>query len=275
MNSTFIIAEIGINHNGDIEIAKKLIDWAVLSGCNAVKFQKRTIDLVYTKEYLDGYRESPWGTTQRAQKEGLEFEKQQYDIINSYCKKRNIEWFASAWDLEAQNFLKQYNLRYNKIASAMLTNLKLLEMVAQEGKYTFIATGMSTYEELDHAVEIFKRYQCPFELMHCNSTYPMKNEDANLKVISGLRERYHCNVGYSGHETGRVVSMAAVALGATSIERHITLDRAMYGSDQPASLEVQDLQRLVNDIRTIEAALGTGEKKLTDAEYAIRKKLRG
>ena len=275
MNSTFIIAEIGINHNGDIKIAKELIDWAVLSGCNAVKFQKRTIDKVYSKEYLEGYRESPWGLTQRAQKEGLEFGKKEYDAIDKYCKKKKIEWFASAWDTEAQQFLKQYNLNYNKVASAMLTNMDLLEMIAQEQKYTFIATGMSTYDEIDRAVNIFKQYQCPFELMHCNSTYPMKNEDANLRVILTLQEKYHCKVGYSGHETGRIVSMAAVALGATSIERNITLDRAMYGSDQAASLEVQDLQRLVVDIRAIEIALGDGEKKLSKEEMLVRKKLRG
>ena len=270
-----VIAEIGINHNGDLELAKKLIDWAVLCGCDAVKFQKRTIDKVYTKEFLDSYRESPWGTTQRAQKEGLEFGKEEYDIIDAYCKEKGIEWFASAWDTEAQKFLQQYNLKYNKVASAMLTNMELLEMVAKEGKYTFIATGMSTYEEIDSAVEIFKKYNCPFELMHCNSTYPMKNEDANLKIILALKDRYRCEVGYSGHETGRIVSTSAVAMGATSIERHITLDRAMYGSDQAASLEVDDLQRLVKDIRAIEMALGTGEKVLSEAEMSVRKKLRG
>ena len=275
MKKTFIIAEIGINHNGELELAKKLIDWAVLCGCDAVKFQKRTVDKVYTKEFLDSYRESPWGTTQRAQKEGLEFGKEEYDIIDAYCKEKGIEWFASAWDTEAQKFLQQYDLKYNKIASAMLTNMELLEMIAKEGKYTFIATGMSTYEEIDNAVSIFKKYDCPFELMHCNSTYPMKNEDANLKVILTLKERYQCAVGYSGHETGRIVSTVAVALGATSIERHITLDRAMYGSDQAASLEVDELQRLVKDIRTVEVALGTGEKLLSDAEAAVRAKLRG
>lgn len=275
MKSIIVIAEIGINHNGDIELAKRLIDWAILCGCDAVKFQKRTIDKVYTQEYLDSYRESPWGTTQRAQKEGLEFGKEEYDLINAYCKEKGIEWFASAWDIEAQKFLQQYNLKYNKVASAMLTNMELLDMIAKEGKYTFIATGMSTYEEIDNAVAVFKKNNCPFELMHCNSTYPMKNEDANLRVIHTLKARYQCDVGYSGHETGRIVSVAAAALGATSIERHITLDRAMYGSDQAASLEVDELQRLVKDIRTVEAALGTGEKKLSDAEAIVRAKLRG
>lgn len=275
MKHVFIIAEIGINHNGDMETAKKLIEWAALCGCDAVKFQKRTIDKVYTKEFLDSPRESPWGTTQRAQKEGLEFGKEEYDRIDSYCREHHIEWFASAWDTEAQDFLKQYDLKYNKVASAMLVKADLLEMIAQEGKHTFISTGMSSYEEIDRAVEIFRNHHCPFELMHCNSTYPMKNEEANLKMIDSLRKRYGCDVGYSGHEVGRVVSQAATALGATSIERHITLDRTMYGSDQAASLEVDDLQRLVRDIRTIERALGTGEKFLSPAETEVKKKLRG
>lgn len=275
MQHVNVIAEIGINHNGNIELAKKLIDWAVLCGCDAVKFQKRTVNKVYSQEYLESYRESPWGTTQRAQKEGLEFGKTEYDIIDNYCKERNIKWFASAWDIDAQRFLQQYDCPFNKIASAMLTKMELLEEVAKEGKYTYIATGMSTFEEIDRAVEVFRKVNCPFELMHCNSTYPMKNEDANLRLIETIRDRYHCNVGYSGHETGRIVSLAAVALGATSIERHITLDRTMYGSDQAASLEVDDLQRLVKDIRVIEKALGTGEKVLTEAEEAVKKKLRG
>lgn len=271
----FVTAEIGINHNGDLGIAKQLIEWAHLCGCDAVKFQKRTVDKVYTKEYLDGYRESPWGKTQRAQKEGLEFGKKEYDIIDAYCKEIGIEWYASAWDIDAQIFLRQYNLRINKIASAMLTNMGLLQAVAGEKKYTFIATGMSTYAEIDAAVHVFKMNGCPYELLHCNSTYPMKNEDANLLLIPALREKYSVKVGYSGHEGGRIVSMAAVALGATSLERHITLDRTMYGSDQAASLEVNDLQRLVKDIRAIEKALGNGEKILTEAEKAVRKKLRG
>lgn len=275
MNSVFIIAEIGINHNGDINIAKQLISAAAGCGCDAVKFQKRTVDKVYTKEYLEGYRESPWGTTQRAQKEGLEFGKTEYDEIDRYCRELGIEWFASAWDTEAQGFLRQYNLKYNKVASALLVNEELLEMIAKEGKHTFISTGMSTYEEIDRAVEIFRQHRCPFELMHCNSTYPMKNEDANLKMLETLRVRYGCNVGYSGHEVGRIVSMAAAVLGATSLERHITLDRTMYGSDQAASLEVADFAKLVRDIRVIEKAMGTGEKTLTPAEEEVKKKLRG
>lgn len=271
----FVIGEIGINHNGDLHIAKALIDGAVRAGADAVKFQKRTIDLVYTKEFLDSFRESPWGTTQRDQKEGLEFGKKEYDEIDRYCREQGIGWFASAWDIDAQKFLRQYNLKYNKVASAMLTNMDLLHEVAKEGKYTFVSTGMSTFEEIDRAVEIFKNYNCPFELMHTNSTYPMKNEDANLLMIRTLVNRYNCRVGYSGHEVGRVVSMAAVAVGATSLERHITIDRTMYGSDQAASLTVKDFKRLIEDIRTIEKALGSGNKILSDAELTVRMKLRG
>jgi N-acetylneuraminate synthase len=275
MEKVFIIAEIGINHNGDMKIVKELIDGAVYAGCDAVKFQKRTIGLIYSKEYLESLRESPWGTTQRQQKEGLEFGKEGFDDIDKYCRGKGIEWFASAWDVESQKFLRQYNLGYNKIASAMLTNIGLLKEVASEKKYTFISTGMSTLEEIDAAVKLFKDYDCPFEIMHCNSTYPMKNEDANLKMILTLKKRYNCKVGYSGHEVGRIVSVSAVSLGASSIERHITLDRTMYGSDQAASIEIAELFRLVTDIRTVETALGTGEKIFTEAEKKVREKLRG
>jgi N-acetylneuraminate synthase len=273
--STFIVAEIGINHNGDMKLAKKLIDTAVIAGCDAVKFQKRTVDKVYTKEYLDSPRVSPWGDTQRAQKEGLEFGLEEYKEIDRYCKEKGIDWYASAWDVDAQKFLQQFNLKYNKVASAMLTKDELLEEIAKEGRYTFIATGMSTFAEIDHAVEIFEKNKCPYELMHCNSTYPMPPEDANLKLIQALRDKYHCKVGYSGHEAGTLVSTCAVALGATSIERHITLDRTMYGSDQKASIEPDELIKLVKDIRNVEKILGTGEKVLSAAEEEVKKKLRG
>lgn len=275
MDKVFIIGEIGINHNGDIGIAKELIDWAALSGADAVKFQKRTVEKVYTKEELDRYRESPWGTTNREQKMGLEFGKEEYDEIDRYCKEKGIEWFASAWDIESQDFISQYNLKYNKIASAMLTNIELLEKVSKEGKYTFVSTGMSSMDEIDVAIEIFKKNNCPFELVHCNSTYPMKNEDANLEMINTLRKKYNCNVGYSGHEIGRIVSFAAAVMGATSIERHITLDRSMYGSDQAASLEVSDFHKLCRDIRALPGIMGDGVKTLSDAEAAVKKKLRG
>lgn len=274
MTKTFIIAEIGINHNGDLDIAKKLIDGAVDAGCDAVKFQKRTVNTVYLQEELDKYRESPWGTTNRQQKLGLEFEKAEFDVIDRYCKEKKIAWFASAWDLESQRFLQQYNCQYNKVASAMLTYKELLEMVADEGKHTFVSTGMSTLEEIDAAVAIFKAKNCPFELMHTTSTYPMKDEHANLRCIELLRERYGCKVGYSGHEVGLIPSVGAVSLGATSIERHITLDRSMYGSDQAASVEIGGLHRLVQYIRQIEVALGSKEKVIHQDELPVKNKLR-
>ena len=272
--SIFLIAEIGINHNGDMETAKKLIDGAVEAKCDAVKFQKRTIDIVYTSEELNTYRESPWGTTNREQKEGLEFGKDEYDEIDKYCKDKNIYWYASAWDMPSQKFLQQYDLKYNKIASALLTYDDLLEEVSKEGKYTFISTGMSTMEEIGKAVNIFRKNNCPFELMHTNSTYPMRNEDANLNVIKTLRDHFNSDIGYSGHETGRVVTMGAAALGATSIERHITLDVSMYGSDQAASINVFDLKLLVADIATIQSALGNPEKRVMATEIPIKAKLR-
>lgn len=272
---TFIVAEIGINHNGDMELAKRLIDAAVVAGCDAVKFQKRTIDKVYTKEYLDSPRKSPWGETQRAQKEGLEFGKEEYDEIDSYCKEKGIAWYASAWDVDSQKFLQQYDCKYNKVASAMLTKTDLLEEIAGEGKYTFIATGMSSYEEIDQAVEIFKKHNCQYELMHCNSTYPMPDEDVNLNLIGVLVDKYRCKVGYSGHEAGILVSTCAVVAGATSIERHITMDRTMYGSDQKASIEPYELCALVKNIRNVEKIMGTGKKILTAAEEEVKKKLRG
>ena len=274
MTHTFVIAEIGINHNGDMNIVKELIDAAHNSGCDAVKFQKRNLELVYSKEELDKPRESPWGKTNRDQKHGLEFTKEDYDEINRYCQVKGIEWLASAWDLESQRFLKQYDLKYNKVASAMLTYRELLEEIASENKYTFMSTGMSTLEQIDIAVQIFTDAGCPFELMHTNSTYPTNAQDANLRVMGTLEERYQCNVGYSGHESGIIVSCAAVARGATSLERHITLDRAMYGSDQAASLEIAGLRRLVGYVRDIESALGSPTKRDMETEVPIAKKLR-
>lgn len=272
--SLFIIAEIGINHNGNIGIAKELIDVAKDAGCDAVKFQKRTIDLVYSSEMLDSPRESPWGTTQRAQKEALEFGLEDYRAIDAYCRERGIEWFASAWDLESQKFLRQFGLKYNKVASAMLAYEPLLHEVASEGRYTFISTGMSTVEQIDRAVGIFRGAGCPFELMHCVSTYPMQDEDANLNCIGTLRERYKCSVGYSGHESGLAVSYAAAALGITSLERHITLDRSMYGSDQAASVEPTGLRMLVGAARKIQRAMGDGVLGIKEKEVPLSKKLR-
>jgi len=271
----FITAEIGINHNGDIETAKKLIDIARTSGCNAVKFQKKSVEKIYTDNFLDSYLESPWGNTNREQKIGLEFEKKEYDVIDKYCKEKGIEWYASSWDLDSQEFLLQYNLKYNKVASVMLTNYKLLEKIAKEQKHTFISTGMSTLDEINSAVEIFRKEKCPFELQHSNSTYPMKIEEANLKCITTLKEKFNCNIGYSGHESlGYLICVTAAVLGATSIERHITLDRSMYGSDQAASLEPQGLERLVRDVRRVEVILGDGIKQVWPSEIPIRDKLR-
>ena len=271
----FITAEIGINHNGDVEIAKKLIDMAKQCGCDAVKFQKRTVEKVYSKEVLDAPRESPWGTTTKEQKLGLEFNKKEYDVIDSYCKEKQIDWYASAWDKDSQLFLRQYNLKYNKIASAMLTNLELAEIVADEKKKTFISTGMSTMDQIKQIVEIFHKKNCPFELMHSNSSYPTKFEEANLKCITTLKKEFGCDVGYSGHENASyIVCIPAVMLGATSIERHITLDRSMYGSDQSASLEKAGLERLVRDIRRIDSILGDGAKRVWDSEKPVMKKLR-
>ena len=274
MSRIFIIAEIGINHNGDVEIAKKLIDGAVLAGADAVKFQKRTIDLVYTKEMLNSLRESPWGNTQRAQKEGLEFGLAEYKEIDAYCKTKEIEWFASAWDLKSQKFLRQFDCKYNKIASAMIVYEDLLREVASEKKYTFISTGMSEFEQIDRAVEIFRKADCPFELMHCVSTYPMSDEDANLNRIKTLHDRYKCDIGYSGHEVGLAVSYAAAALGITSLERHITLSRAMYGSDQAASVEHAGFRQLVGAVRKIENAMGDGKITMNHKEITIARKLR-
>jgi len=270
----FIIAEIGINHNGDMSICKELIDVALTAGCDAVKFQKRDIEQVYTQEMLDSPRESPWGTIQRDQKEGLEFGAEEYCEIDKYCNEKNIAWFASAWDTNSQEFLKQFNCKYNKVASAMIVHKDLLKMIAEEKKHTFISTGMTDYEDIQSAIDIFKQEDCPFELMHTISTYPMKDEDANLNMIRTLRDKFKCDVGYSGHEVGLAVSYGAAALGITSLERHITLDRAMYGSDQSASVEPSGLNQLVGAVRKIEQAMGDGKKRVLEAEAPIAKKLR-
>jgi len=272
--SIFIIAEIGINHNGDMSICKELIDVAASAGCDAVKLQKRDLDKVYTKELLDSPRESPWGTTQRDQKRGLEFGKEEYQEIDTYCKSKNIEWFASAWDTNSQEFLLQFDCKFNKVASAMIVDEDLLKSVAEEKKHTFISTGMTNFDDIQKSIDIFKSAGCSYELMHTVSTYPMKVEDANLNVIKTLRDRFKCNVGYSGHETGLAVSYGAAALGITSLERHITMDKAMYGSDQSASLEPGNLRSLVRGVRAIEMAMGDGQKRILDAEVPIAKKLR-
>lgn len=272
--SIFIIGEIGINHNGDLGIAKELIDVAAAAGADAVKFQKRNIDLVYTKEFLDSPRESPWGSTQKEQKEGLEFGLEEYKEIDRYCKEKNIEWFASAWDLDSQEFLKQFDLNYNKIASAMIVYKDLIKKVASEGRHTFISTGMTTEEDITKAVEVFQSVNCPFTLLHCISTYPMRDEDANLNAIKTLRDKYNCDIGYSGHEVGLAVSYGAAALGITTLERHITIDRAMYGSDQASSVEPAGFRMLVGAVRKIESAMGDGKFGYIEKEVPIAENLR-
>ena len=275
INNIYLIAEIGINHNGDLDIAKKLIDNAKNARFDSVKFQKRTIEKVYSKEILDTPRESPWGKTNRQQKEALEFGLEEYKEIDKYCRHKKIDWFASAWDLESLDFLEKFNLKFHKIASAMIVDKTFLREVAKKKKYTFISTGMSTLEDIKEAVKIFSEVNCPFELMHCVSTYPMKPEDANLKTILALKEMFKCKVGYSGHENGTVISMAATFFGISSLERHITLDRAMYGSDQAASLELKGMINLVEGLEKMKIAFG--ESKLghvTEEEKIIAKKLR-
>tara|TARA_B110001452_G_scaffold38718_1_gene29597 strand:+ start:185 stop:1006 length:822 start_codon:yes stop_codon:yes gene_type:complete len=269
-----LISEIGINHNGDISLAKKLIQESKKAGFDIVKFQKRDIHSVYTNEYLQEQRESPWGDTQYDQKNGLEFNEDDFNEIDNYCKEISIEWTSSAWDLKSVKFLEKYDLKFNKIASALITNLDLLQLVSAQKKYTFISTGMCTYKDIDRAVEIFKNNDCDFELMHCVSVYPLKPSNANLNAIKTLQNRYKCKVGYSSHESGLPNCFAAVALGASSIEKHVTLDRAMYGSDQSASIEPNGMLKLVKGVRSIELALGDGEKKIMPGESEVIKKLR-
>lgn len=268
----FIVAEIGINHNGDIEIAKKLIDLAFVAGCNAVKFQKRTIEIVYTIEELDKQRESPFGETNRDLKYGLEFEKTDYDIIDKYCREKGITWFASCWDEQSVDFINQFNVPCFKIASASLTDDALLIHTRSKGRPIILATGMSTIEQVDHAVDILGKND--LIILHSCSTYPAEYHDLNLKVINSFQKRYGLPIGYSGHETGLPSSVAAVAMGACVIERHITLERSMWGSDQAASLGTSGIIRLVRDIRIAETAMGDGVKRVIEREIPIMKKLR-
>ena len=274
-DSVFITAEIGINHNGDINLAKQLIDAAIKAGCDAVKFQKRDVEKVYPKSVLNSPRESPWGTTTREQKLGLEFSESEYKIIDRYCKKKRITWYFSCWDIGSQIQMRKFKTKYNKVASAMLTHTKLLKTIAEERNYTFISTGMSTMKDIHKAVNIFRSYNCPFELMHSHSTYPMPTNEANLLLIPKLKKKFKCKVGYSGHETDAyTLCIVAVVLGVTSIERHITIDRAMYGSDQAASLEYTGFHRMVRDVRQIKKISGDGIKRIWDSEKPAMKKLR-
>ena len=274
-SQVFIIAEIGTNHAGDIKIAKKIIDLAVASGCDAVKFQKKSVEKIYTDKFLDSYLESPWGNTQRQMRLHREFSIKDFEEINRYCKKKKIPWFVSCWDIDSQNQMKKFKTKYNKVASAMVIHKKLLEVIAKEKKYTFISTGMSTLKQIEDAVKIFKKYKCPFELMHTHSSYPMPVNEANLSLISILQKKFKCNVGYSGHEkAATAVSVPAVLLGATSLERHVTVDRTMYGYDQAASLEADGIKRLVRDVRVLEKIMGNGVKHVWPSEHPNIKKLR-
>lgn len=268
----FVIAEIGINHNGDLDQARKLISVAAVSGCQAVKFQKRTIEVVYTAEELAKPRESVFGKTNGDQKRGLEFGPREYAAIDEYCKMHNILWSASAWDEASVDFVANFNVPFFKIASASLTDDALLLRHRKYGKPIILSTGMSSLEEIDHAVEVLGKEN--LLLLHCTSTYPSKLEELNLACIPELQKRYGVPIGYSGHETGLSTSLAAVALGACVVERHITLDRAMWGSDQAASIEPHGLSRLVRDIRAVETAMGDGQKRVYASEVPVREKLR-
>ena len=274
MKKTYIIAEIGINHNGSLEAAKKLIDVASVSGCDAVKFQKRNPDVCVPEHQKSVMRDTPWGRmTYLDYKYKGEFQKEEYDEIDRYCKEKGIEWSASPWDLDSLEFLLQYDIPWIKIPSAMITNEKLMKASADTGKKIIFSTGMSTYEEIDQAIEWLKDNE--IMMLHCNSTYPAPLKDLNLKCIQTLKERYNCEVGYSGHEFRLGTSVAAIYLGATCIERHITLDRTMWGSDHMSSVEPQGLIKMVRGIRELEEAYGDGIKRVTEGELAPRKKLRG
>ncbi len=268
----FVVAEIGINHNGDLNIAQKLIDAAVDTECNAVKFQKRTVDVVYTAEELARPRENPFGPTNGDLKRGLEFGKEQYERIHWYCNEKNILWFASCWDEASVDFIEQFNPPCYKIASASLTDDNLLRHHRQYHRPIILSTGMSTIEEIDQAVEVLGTDD--LVLLHTTSTYPSQVEELNLRVILMLKERYQIPIGYSGHEVGLAPSVAAAALGACMIERHITLDRAMWGSDQAASVEPQGFARLIKDMRAVETALGDGNKRVWPSEVPVMQKLR-
>lgn len=274
MKKTYIIAEIGINHNGSLDTAKKLIDIAALSGCDAVKFQKRNPDVCVPEHQKGKIRETPWGTmTYLDYKYKVEFEKDEYDEIDRYCSEKNIQWSASPWDIDSLNFLMEYDIPWLKVPSAMITNEELMKACAATGKKIIFSTGMSTYEEIDQAVEWLQGSD--IVMLHCNSTYPAPLEDLNLSCIKTLKEKYDCEVGYSGHEFRLGTTVAAVYLGATYLERHITLDRTMWGSDHMCSVEPQGLIKLVKGVRELETAYGDGIKTVTEGELGPRKKLRG
>lgn len=272
---TLIVAEIGINHNGSIETAKQLIDVAIHANCDLVKFQKRTVEVVYSEEELAKPRESQWGKTNGDQKRGLEFGQDEYEQIDKYCRAIGIGWFASAWDLGSITFLDQFNPSYQKVASAMLTHENIVKVLAVKGgaRHTLISTGMTGMERILEVRDVFNDACAPFTLMHCVSTYPTPEDELNLKMIKTLKRHHPC-VGYSGHETSPWPTLAAVVLGASVVERHITLDRSMYGSDQSASLEPRGLQMLCSQIRALPDWMGDGHKRVSEAEQAVADKLR-
>jgi len=269
----YVIAEIGINHNGDLDIAKQLIDVAVGAGCDAVKFQKRTPEICVPVAQRDQIRETPWGEmTYLDYKYKVEFEHDEYAAIDEYCKAKDIQWFASPWDVPSLDFLEKMDVVAHKVASACITDDELLTAMADTGKPVILSTGMSTIDEVDHAVDLLGHDNVI--LLHTTSTYPCPPEEVNLRTIGTLRDRYDMMVGYSGHERGLQVSLAAVAMGAVALERHVTLDRTMWGSDHAASLEPQGLQHLVRDVRIIETAFGDGVKRVFPGEEEPRKRLR-
>jgi len=268
----FVIAEIGINHNGSLDIAKKLILRSYVAGCDAVKFQKRTVEDVYSPEELAMTRESPFGTTNGDLKRGLELSRESYNEIDRYCAELGIMWFASCWDLKSLDFMEKSTPPCHKVASPMLTNIELLKGIKRTGRPVIMSTGMSTLGQIDKAVDILGRNN--IVLLHTTSTYPSKLEELNLNVLKNLAWRYRCPIGYSGHEVGIVPSVAAVVMGAKVVERHVTLDRAMWGTDQAASVEPLGIERLVKYIHDIETCMGDGIKRIYDSEVPIMRKLR-
>jgi len=260
---------------GDLKIAKKIIQNAVSAGFDAVKFQKKNVEKIYTPEFLDSPLASPWGSTQREMRLHREFSDKQFQSIDKFCKKLRIPWFVSCWDIESQLSMRKFRLKFNKVASAMLIHEKLLNTIAEEQKYTFISTGMSTLKEIEKAVKIFKKHDCPFELLHANSSYPTNPQEVNLNLIPFLKKKFNCDVGYSGHETfASLISVVAVLKGAKTVERHITINRTFYGHDQAASLEPDGMRRLVRDIRALDDIMGDGIKKIYKSELPNMKKLR-
>ena len=271
----YLVAEIGINHNGSLKLAKKLIDLAKLNNFDAVKFQKRTPDISTPETQKYKLRETPWGEmTYLNYKKKIEFNLNQYKQIDKYCKQKKIDWFVSCWDIESFQVMKKFNFRYHKVASAMLTNLKLLEAISKSKTHTLISTGMSNYKDIDDAVKIFRKNKCKFTLLHCVSTYPANEKDLNLNCIRSLRKKYNCPIGYSGHESSVSPSIVAYLLGACVIEKHITLDRSMWGTDQSASLSSEGMKTLSDVLNKIPKMLGNGKKRILKDEITIAKKLR-